>query len=97
MSGLFGTDMLSGLLFGGVFAVGDAFLLRWTVRKSGQAAKQSWLARGILARALLTVAAVAIALLLPGINAAGVVIALLIQKAVLVLIALFDLGKHHTP
>lgn len=77
--------MIWGLLFGAAFAVGDGLLLRWIVRRAAEKPERArgWLLRGMAARGCLTVAAVAVALLVPFMNAAGVIIALLVQKVVL--------------
>lgn len=84
--------MLWGLLAGTLLAVADGLLLFWVLR--GAAARKEkarqWLFRGMAARGLLTLAVVALALLLPFVNAAGVVVALIVQKAVLVAMALLQ-------
>lgn len=78
-------EMVWGLLAGAFLAVADGVFLFWILR--GAAAQKDkarqWLFRGMAARGLLTLAVVVLAFLLPFVNAAGVVIALMIQKAVL--------------
>lgn len=83
-------EMVWGLSSGAVFAAGDALLLGWVVKRAAAQRNRArqWLTRGWAAHGLLNVAVVILALLLPDIDAAGVVIALLIQKAVLAALVL---------
>lgn len=81
-----------GLLMGTLLAVADGFLLLWILRRAASRKEKArqWLFRGMAARGLVTLAVVTLAFLLPFVNAAGVVIALIVQKAVLAAAALLQ-------
>lgn len=89
--------MIWGLLAGTFFAAGDGWLLCWILRKAASqpARAKNWLIRGMLARALLTAAVVLVSLWLPFLNAAGIVIALLLQKVFLTIAVLLCHKKEN--
>ena len=90
-------EMIWSLLAGGIFALGDGWLLYWVMRKAASQPDRAknWLLRGMSARALLTAAVIWIYLCLPFFNAAGIVIALLLQKAFLIAAVLLRHKKEN--
>lgn len=90
-------EMIWSLLAGGFFAVGDGWLLCWVLRKAASHPDRAknWLIRGMSARALLSAAVILVFLWLPFLNAAAIVIALLLQKAFLTIAVLLCHKKEN--
>lgn len=88
-------NLVWGLAIGAIYAVADGLLFYWVMaRAAREAAPGRMLFRGMAARWLLTMAVVVLALLLPFADAAGVVIALIVQKAALLVLALLRGRKN---
>lgn len=81
-----------GLLIGIPYAVADTLLFRWVTRRAVSSPEHaaSILSRGLLGRYALTIAVLAIALLVPQINALGVVVPLIVQKTLLIISSVLE-------
>lgn len=88
-------ETLAGLAVGIVYAAADWWLLRYVAKKAAADPKHSGtlLSAGLAARYLFTVAVLAAALLIPGINAVWVIIPLIAQKVLIVIFALIPRRK----
>ena len=83
-------DLLVGLLLGTAWALIDVWLLRRAIKRAYAVPKQAQriIAATLAARYLLTFAVLVAALLLPGVDALGAVIPLIIQKIAVAVMAL---------
>ncbi|MCR2024016.1 MULTISPECIES: ATP synthase subunit I [Anaerotruncus] len=82
--------LLAGLLMGIAWALIDVWLLRRAIKKACSVPEQAQhlMAVTLTARYLLTFAVLAVALLIPGVDALGVVISLIVQKVAVAVMAL---------
>lgn len=80
-------DWVLGLLFGGAAAVLDVRLMRLITRRAARDMKtvSATLIKGFAARYLITLAVIAFALFMPGINAIAVLLAMIAEKIFLVI------------
>ena len=80
------------------YAVGDALLFRWLIRRASACPQQAriWLQWGFIARYLLAFAVLCITFLVSQIHGEAVVIPLILQKVGLVLHTLWKAKKEGT-
>lgn len=88
-------EMIAGLLVGVLYAFLDALLLHVVTKQAVKHKKRasSIISAGFLVRYLLTGAVLASALFISALDAVGVVLPLILQKAALVLLALIPKKK----
>lgn len=88
-------QVLAGLAVGITYAAADWWLLRYVAKKAASDPERSGslLGAGLAARYLFTIAVLAAALLIPGIDAVWVIIPLIAQKVLIVISALIPKEK----